>query len=50
MVVEVKEKLEKTIHVKINGKYKKCILREKRNVRQYKRNLSKSREQQVVFK
>ena len=33
MVLEVKEKFEKTRHVKINDKYKMYILRGERNVR-----------------
>ena len=35
MVVKVKEKFEKTRHVKNNDKSKKCILRGERNTRYY---------------
>ena len=40
MVVEVKEKFEKTRHVKNNDKSKKYILRRHRNVRYYAKILS----------
>ena len=40
MVVRVKEKFEKTRHVKNNGKSKKYILRRQRNVRYYERILA----------
>ena len=40
MVVKVKEKFEKTRHVKNNDKSKKYILRGVRNVRYYDRVLS----------
>ena len=40
MVVEVKEKFEKTRHVKNNDKSKKYILRGQRNVRYHDRILS----------
>ena len=40
MVVKVKEKLEKTRHVKNNDKYQKYILRGQRNVRYHDRILS----------
>ena len=39
MVVKVKEKFEKTRHVKNNDKSKKYILRGKRNVRYYEKIL-----------
>ena len=44
MVVKVKEKFEKTRHVKNNDKSKKYILRGERNVKHHERILSKSRE------
>ena len=40
MVVKVKERFEKTRHVKNNDKFKKCLLRGERNVRYYDRILS----------
>ena len=40
MVVKIKEKFEKTRHVKNNEKSKKYILRGERNVRYYDRILS----------
>ena len=40
MVVKVKEKFEKTRHIKNNDKSKKYILRGERNVRYYERILS----------
>ena len=40
MVVKVKEKFEKTRHVKNNDKSKKYILRGERNVRYHNRVLS----------
>ena len=43
MVVKVKEKFEKTRHVKNNDKSKKYILRGQRNVRYHDRVLSKKR-------
>ena len=39
MVVKVKEKFEKTSHVKINDKSKKYILRGERNTRYHERIL-----------
>ena len=50
MVVEVKEKFEKTKLVENSDKSKKCILRGDRYARYYNRILSKSRERQVVYK
>ena len=43
MVVKVKEKLEKTRHVKNNDKSKKYILRGERNARYYDRILSNTK-------
>ena len=43
MVVKVKEKFEKTRHVKINDKSEKCILRGQRKVRYHDRTLSKKK-------
>ena len=43
MVVKVKEKFEKTRHVKSNDKSKKYILRGQRKVRHHEKNLSNSR-------
>ena len=40
MVVKVKEKFEKTRHIKNNDKSKKYILRGERNVRYHERVLS----------
>ena len=40
MVVKVKEKIERTRHVKNNEKSKKYILRGQRNVRYYEKILS----------
>ena len=44
MVVKVKEKFEKTRHVKNNDKSKKYIFRDKRNVRYRYRILSNKKE------
>ena len=46
MVVKVREKYGKTIHVRNNDKSKKYNLRGGRNGKYYDRNLSKSREKQ----
>ena len=43
MVVKVKEKYEKTRHVKNNGKSKKYILRGQRNARYHDKILSKKK-------
>ena len=43
MVAKVKEKFEKTRHVKNNDKSKKYILRGQRNVRHHKRILSNTK-------
>ena len=43
MVVKVKEKLEKTRHIKNNEKFKKYILRGERNARYRDRILFKKR-------
>ena len=40
MVVKVKEKFEKTLHVENNDKSRKYILRGERHARYYERNLS----------
>ena len=40
MVVKIKEKFEKTRHVKNNDKSQKCILRGHRNVRYHDKVLS----------
>ena len=40
MVVKVKEKIEKTRHVKSNDKSRKYILRGERSIRYYERILS----------
>ena len=40
MVVKVKEKFEKTRHVKISDKFTKYILRGRRNVRYFEKILS----------
>ena len=46
MVVKVKEKIEKTGHVKKDNKFKKCILRGQRNTRDYERILSNKKKSQ----
>ena len=43
MVVKVKEKFEKTRHVKNNNKSKKYILRGQRNARHHEKSLSNTR-------
>ena len=49
MVVKVKEKIEKTRHVKNNDKSKKYILRGERNVRYYERVSNKNKSNNIIF-
>ena len=47
MVVKVKEKFEKTRHIKNNDKSKKYILRGERNVRYHDRVLSNKKKSNI---